>query len=89
MREIEVKKSIGFKKQEPLMLEEKFPADIREFIRRYKPEETKYNCLIIDYVDLLPTPGRNVAKVDCGEIVKRVRELAKKYNITFKDLIGR
>jgi len=46
-------------------------------------------CLIIDYVDLLPTPGRNAAKVDCGEIVKRVRELAKKHNITFKDLIGR
>ncbi len=76
--------------QQPMVVESgSVGTTIGEFLKNCKPKEERVNCLIIDYVDLLPISGRNIAKVDCEEIARQVTALAKKYNITMKDFIGR
>lgn len=75
--------------QQPMVIESGSVGTIGEFLKNCKPKEERFDCLIIDYVDLLPIQGRNIAKVDCEKIARQVKALAKKYNVTTKDFIGR
>ena len=63
--------------QQPMVVESGSVGTIGEFLENYKPKEERFDCLIVDYVDLLSVSGRNIAKVDCEEIARQVKALAK------------